>query len=121
MSKDGRWTIYTGEEAAALKLWQLEREEWHEAHDRLAERLKCEPEMMEHLDTLETRLNGAHVEFAHVIHARLVRVLPHLADVITYLLFTEWMPMPEFITDERGLPDTLTYPFLRQFRQSIHE
>ena len=53
--------------------------------------------------------------------SKLVRVLPHLADVLTYLLFTEWMPMPDFIGDERGLPESLTYPLIRQHKQSVRE
>jgi hypothetical protein len=41
--------------------------------------------VMEALRRLESRMNATVNENGNLLHARLVRVMPHLADIFTYL------------------------------------
>ena len=54
------------------------------------------------------RLRGE-VELLHVIHTRLVRCLPHLADVIALCIWPEYMPLPDWVA-VGGEPRPALYP-----------
>ena len=112
MSKEGQFISYTGPEAAALRGWDLERDVFFEHIQALQDRLADDADAQGHLRKLEELLNAVTVEWTHVLGARLVRVLPHLADVIALLLWPEFMPAPPWV-DEGGYPPAAVYPVSR--------
>ncbi len=103
MPRDGQFIALTGEEAAAIHMWDLERDEFHVALEWVRGNLEETAESAARLNFLEVRFNAAAVEMSHVIHARLCRMMPHLADVIALACFPEFMPTPEFL-EQRGTP-----------------
>ncbi len=103
MPRDGQYICFTGEEAAAVHQWDLERGEFFTTWEALHQLVKDSPEAVTHLTRLEVLLNAVTVEACHVIHARLCRLIPHLADVAALACFPEFMPTPEFL-EQRGTP-----------------
>ena len=79
------------------------RDQFYAAWTALSDRFRDDPEVGEHLRTLDAALGGVTMESTHVIHARLCRVLPHLADVLTLLCFPEFIGFPNWV-EQRGTP-----------------
>ena len=113
MAREGMHICYTGEEAMTARLLELEKDGFYEAWNVLRDKYVTDPETAAETGALfrqlDQHMNGVIVEQCHVIHARLTRVLPHLADVITLLCFPEWMPTPKFLPDD-GRAETWVYP-----------
>ena len=102
MPRGGQMISYTGEEALAVTLSQNTKDEYYEHWVALFERFKDDEEVKRRLTVMEPLIGAINVQWTHVLHARLTRVLPHLADVITYLCFPEFMPAPGWV-EQRGL------------------
>lgn len=103
MSNEGITTAFSGEEALALHMHQLELDKFYGLLAAAEDRVKDDAEASEHLRLLNGMACAVSNEWANVIHARLVRVFPHLADVLTYLVYSEAMPFPDWI-NQRGQP-----------------
>lgn len=103
MSREGQTLVYSGEEALAVRMWQQERDEFYASWTALSDRFRDDPEVCAHLQKMDVALGDVTTEYTHVLHARLVRVLPHLADVLTYLLWPEFIPFPDWV-EQRGTP-----------------
>ena len=103
MAREGQTIAYTAEETLAVHLWQLERDEFYTAWTALSDRLRDDPEAGAHLQKLDAALGSVTMEYSHVLHARLCRVLPHLADVVTLLCFPEFVGFPNWV-EQRGTP-----------------
>ena len=87
MPREGQTISYTGEEALAVQFWQRERDSFNDAWETLSRRMgESDEEGRRLLAALDVALGDVCMELMHVLHARLVRVFPHLADVIGYLL-----------------------------------
>lgn len=103
MPRDGQTISYTGEEALAVTLWQNTKDEYYEQWTALFEQFKDDAAVKDRLNAMEPMIGDIVVQWTHVLHARLTRVLPHLADIVTYLCFQEFMGMPGWV-EQRGLP-----------------
>ena len=108
MAKEGQSVNYTGEEAIAYQAFRLEQDEWFEGYRAVRDRIE-QPDIWQMIDDpddfkellsrLESRHNTVVYEYPHVLHARLCRVMPHLADIFTFLFWPEFFPTPEWVDD----------------------
>jgi hypothetical protein len=122
MSHEGQFVSYTGEEALAHRAFQLEADEWWETYDAIRKAIE-RPDVQQMLDDpaairtaleqLEARHNAVVYEYPQLLHARLCRVMPHLADVFAFLFWPEFCPTPEWL-DEHGLPQAFGQPGRRR-------
>ncbi len=103
MPREGQTISYSGEEALAVALWSNAKNEYYEHWTTLFERFKDDSEVKDGLNAMEPMIGEIVVQWSHVLHARLCRVMPHLADVVTYLCFQEFMGIPDWV-EQRGLP-----------------
>lgn len=103
MAREGSLLAYSAEEARAMSEEYEEREAFNRAlkalDDLVSDRAAARPTIA----ALELHAGAIAVITVQVLHARLVRVLPHLADVLTFLCFSEGMETPEFL-DVTGRP-----------------
>ncbi len=126
MAKEGQYVNYTGEEALAQRAFDLEYDDWWEFYHIVCAVLE-RPDVRQMIDdydtveaalkTLRERTNALIYEYPHLLHARLCRVFPHLADIFTFLIWPEFMPTPSWV-DERGMPLVWAQP---QPRTSNHD
>ena len=122
MAHEGTFVHYSGQEAAAYRAFQLEQDEWWEVYDTIRQAID-RPNVQQMLDDPEAittalgqladRHNAVVYEYPHLLHARLCRVMPHLADVFAFLFWPEHMPTPEWL-DERGMPQAFGQPGRRR-------
>jgi hypothetical protein len=122
MAHEGTFVHYSGEEALAYRAFQLEQDEWLELHDTIRRAVE-RPDVQQMFDDpaaisrdlsrLADRHNAVVYEYPHLLHARLCRVMPHLADIFTFLFWPEFMPTPEWV-DERGMPPSFGQPGRRR-------
>jgi hypothetical protein len=101
MSHDGTFPIFSAREKQAFE----DREAWWETFTALTKRVGD--------NNLATSLSNAACEMEmHVTanaHARLVRMLPHLADVVTLAVYPDEVPMPDRF-QITGEPWPVTHP-----------
>lgn len=109
MAREAQFINYTGEEALAHRAYDLERDGWYRAFRRVEELLSDRDGARDALSDLEVRHMAVVHEYPHLLHARLCRVMPHHADIFTFLFWPEFMPTPEWV-DQRGLPEPWAVP-----------
>ena len=111
MSGDGVTVVYTAEEAEALQSVHEARDAFEAAISRIKHLHDGDlfHGSTQHQALLDVELAMGDIVVAeqHLLHARLTRVLPHLADVLTFLIHTDAMPTPAGL-DEAGRPKPVT-------------
>lgn len=105
MARDGSAIAYTAEEARALADYFEARDDFYEAWEKLnvwlsgIDRDRAWPI----LSALDANFGAYEIMVQSLIHARLCRILPQLADVLTLACWPDLMPTPEFL-DPTGKP-----------------
>ena len=111
MSASDLTTFYTAEEAEAQHAVHEARDAFEAAITRVKELHDKDlfHGSAQHQALLDVELTMSDVVVAEVqlLHRRLVRVFPHLADVLAFLLYTDEMPIPAGL-DKAGRPKPVT-------------
>lgn len=114
MAHEGTWTAYTAAEAEAM-------EQLAEAYHRLTccfqalEAAGADHKLLVKFDDAAGHLHDVE---RNVIHARLTRVLPHLADVIANACFPEFGTSPEWLP-ATALPHPVVFPMAKYRRRDL--
>ena len=103
MARDGQTIAYSAAAAAAIQAINDDRNAFHDALDRLGalldEDLLHGATRHEAILAIELTMGQVVLAERELLHARLCRVFPHLADVITYIVHSESMSTPQFLSD----------------------
>lgn len=105
MKYDGMYRVMTAEEERALATWLAARART----DAMIKDLVSPCSGREPAGELDAAITEREAELLHVIHTRLVRCLPHLADVIALCVWPEYMPLPDWVA-VGGEPRPALYP-----------
>jgi hypothetical protein len=115
VSYDGMYRLYTAEEERA----QAAFDEARARTDALLADLIARVSGSEPAADLEAAITDREGELLRLVHARLTRCLPHLADVIALCLWPEFVPLPEWVAPG-GLPEPATVPANAHLRHYRH-
>ncbi len=103
MAREGQTIAYSAAEAAAIQAVSDDRNAFHNALDQLGTLLDDDllHGTTRHRAILEIELTMGQVVLAEreLRHARLCRVWPALADVLTFIVHSEPMSTPQFLAD----------------------
>lgn len=114
MSQEGHWVAYTAYEADAMERLELN---WSmlSACGRDLRDAGAPADLVRHMDDAAGDVLDAE---RGAIHARLVRVLPHLADVIANACWPEHGTTPEWLTEE-GMINPIIHPTSRHLKREL--
>jgi len=115
MAREATILAYTAEEARALyeldEAYNALYDAFHALQDRLHARYAPaeRDEWWPLLSTVDVNVGAVMILTQAAIHARLCRILPHLADIAALVCYPEIMHTPDHLA-ETGAPHPFTHP-----------